>query len=72
MCLKTNEYISSVIASGKFANVADLIDFAKSNNHKEAFNSIHIEANNHEQWERVRSGFSVGFNGIPLFENFST
>jgi hypothetical protein len=74
MCLKTNEYISSVIASGKFANVADLIEFAKSNNHKEAFiigNSTGLRQITDEQWERVRNGFSIGFNGIPLFENFA-
>lgn len=74
MCLKTNEYISSVIASGKFANVADLIDFAKSNNHKEAFiigNSTGLKQITDEQWERVKNGFSIGFNGIPLFENFA-
>ena len=74
MCLKTNEYISRVIASGKFANVADLIDFAKSNNHKEAFiigNSPTLKQITDEQWERVKNGFSIGFNGIPLFENFA-
>ncbi len=74
MCLKTNEYISSVIASGKFANVADLIDFANSNNHKEAFiigNSTGLRQITDEQWERVKNGFSVGFNGIPLFEDFA-
>ena len=74
MCLKTNEYISSVIASGKFANVADLIEFAKSNNHKEAFiigNSTGLRQITDERWERVKNGFSIGFNSIPLFENFA-
>ena len=74
MCLPTNEFIKNVIASGKFAKVSDLIEFAKSNNHKEAFiigNSTGLRQITPEQWNRVRNGFSVGFNGIPLFENFA-
>lgn len=74
MCLKTNEYISSVIASGKFSSIASLIEFARANNQKEAFivgNSSSLKKVSSEQWERVTSGFSIGFNGIPLFESFA-
>lgn len=74
MCLPTNEFIKNVLASGKFAKVTDLIKFAKSNNHKEAFiigNSTGLRQITDEQWQRVKNGFSIGFNGIPLFEKFT-
>ncbi len=74
MCLPTNEFIKNVIARGKFAKVSDLIEFAKSNNHKEAFiigNSPILKQITDEQWQRVKNGFSIGFNGIPLFEDFA-
>lgn len=74
MCLPTNEFIKNAIASGKFAKVSDLIEFAKSNNRKEAFiigNSTGLRQITDEQWNRVRNGFSVGFNGIPLLEDFT-
>lgn len=74
MCLPTNEFIKKVIASGKFVKVSDLIEFAKSNNRKEAFiigNSTGLRQITPEQWQRVKNGFSVGFNGIPLFEDFA-
>lgn len=74
MFLPTNEFIKNAIASGKFAKVSDLIEFVKSNNRKEAFiigNSTGLRQITPEQWNRVRNCFSVGFNGIPLFEDFA-
>lgn len=74
MFLPTNEFIRNAIASGKFAKVSDLIEFAKSNNRKEAFiigNSTGLRQVTDEQWQRVKNGFSIGFNGIPLFEDFA-